>query len=80
MPKLKKSDAEMFNKRLSSNIKRGMDMYDITSDSMALRMGVSRSTMYARLRNPQEMKLGELSAAAKAIHTTPVALLQEAGQ
>lgn len=51
-----------------------MALYDITKPEMAAAMRMSLDTFYRRLKNPDELTLGELRKAAKKLKTTVSAL------
>ena len=77
MPKLKQSQTEKFNRTLVADIKHGMYVYNISPESMAACMGVSRGTLFSRFRNPQAFTIGELMSIARNIHTTLNELLEQ---
>lgn len=60
MPKLKISDEERKNRTLIAIIHSGKTMEDISVQKLARLTGISQSTLYQRLSEPEDMRIGEL--------------------
>lgn len=60
MPKLKISDRERQNRTLIAIIQSGKEMEDISVQKLAKLTGISQSTLYQRLSEPEDMRIGEL--------------------
>ena len=60
MPKLKKSENEIKDNTIRAVLEYGMAMQDINMKTLSSVVGISEPTLYKRLQNPSEMRLGEM--------------------
>lgn len=60
MPKVKMSEAEEQRCFLGRVIKSNMERNDVTCEKLLKTAGISRSTHFKRIRDPDSMTLGEL--------------------
>ncbi len=60
MPKVKMSEAEEQRQFLGRVIKSNMERNDVTCEKLLKTAGISRSTHFKRIRDPDSMTLGEL--------------------
>lgn len=75
MPKVKLSEASEQRRFLGRVIKSNMERYGITCEILMKRAGVSKSTHYKRVRDPDTMTLGEFKEYIKALRITDEDLL-----
>lgn len=70
MPKLRKSVEDRANDSLRAGIKAGliMEMGTDKYERLAPIIGRERTTVYARIRDPDSFQLGELRRAANTLH------------
>lgn len=76
MPRRKRTEDELYYAKLSAMIKARMDVYGITPEGAGKVAGVSQSTFYARLRNPEGFTIGELRGLAKLLHTSLLSIIK----
>ena len=60
MPRVRMSEAEEQRRFLGRVIKSNMERNDITCEKLMKGAGISRSTHFKRVRDPDSMTLGEL--------------------
>ena len=70
MPKLKISDGERKNRTLIAIIESGKTMEDIIVQKLARLTGISQSTLYQRLSEPEDMRIGELREILRVLKIT----------
>lgn len=66
MPAPKKE--QVYKANLIATIRKYAYAYGYSLDDLAEKVGMSCSTLYARMRNPGKFSLDELNRIAKAIH------------
>lgn len=62
MPKLRKTESEQKNTLLIGTIRKYLSMRGATVEDLATSARVGETTMYRRMREPDELTLGELRA------------------
>ena len=62
MPKLRKTESEQKNVLLIGTIRKYLSMRGVTVSDLAITTRLGESTMYRRMRVPEELTLGELRA------------------
>lgn len=60
MPRVRMSEAEEQRRFLGRVIKSNMERYGISCEKLMKRAGISKSTHFRRVREPDSMTLGEL--------------------
>lgn len=58
--KLQERRDEYRNKSFNGIIAKNIEMSGVSKSQLALKMNMSRSTLYAKLKNPNKLTLGEL--------------------
>lgn len=65
MPKLKQNDQQKLYSLLVAYINFGMKLHDVKVPEIALAARITPQSFYRKLRNPEEFRLGELTAVFK---------------
>lgn len=78
MPKIKEANEAITRKKLCASIRYYMTYYGITPKELAICAHIGVSTLYARLRNPEQFSLGELQRIAAKFKLAVNDLLKEA--
>lgn len=60
MPKLKESSEQQKNRVLRALILKNMELHDITSDQIALKLCFTKRTLLNKMKRPETFTLGEL--------------------
>ena len=80
MPKLKTKPDDRQASIIRANIKYLMEIYQTSTEQAAEAMGVSISSFYKKIKNPENIKIGELQKIAEAWGTTAENMLRERDQ
>ncbi len=72
MPKLKPNPTEEASRVVRSCISSNMELYAVSEELLAVKMGRTARTIQTRRERPENFTLGELWAAAKVLKLTPI--------
>lgn len=78
--KIKKKPDDRQASIIRANIKYLMEIYHTSTEQAAEAMGVSISSFYKKIKNPENIKIGELQKIAEAWGTTAEKMLSERDQ
>lgn len=70
MPKLKLSDRERQNRTLIAIIQSGKVMEGVSVEKLSKLTGIPKSTLYQRLSEPEDMRIGELREILRVLKIT----------
>jgi DNA-binding Xre family transcriptional regulator len=76
MPKLKPSDKEKRRQQIKDNIDHALIDRHISKEDLWTSIGMSRSTFYDRLKQPDTIQIGELAHIARILNKTVLELLE----
>lgn len=72
MPRLQPSQTEESRRTVRACMSSNMDLYNVSEDLLAAKMGVTKRTVQNRRDRPENYTLEELWAVAKTLKWTPV--------
>ena len=72
MPRLKPNPTEEASRVVRSCISSNMELYAVSEELLATKMGRTEKTVQNRWERPENFTLGELWAVAKAVKLTPI--------
>lgn len=72
MPKVKPSPTEEASRVVRACISGNMELYNVSEEQMAVRMGVTKRTVQNRREEPRNYTLEELWALARTLKLTPI--------